>query len=95
MTESYEVMTFKPAKSDQTSSTSKLVGKNDTLGTKESVNVIGKTNAYNPKDNLSCESAFSFKSETVSKVEISKKVLLSDGDLYRFGLNSNTFSHSI
>ena len=73
--ESYEVMTFKPAKSDQTS-TSKLVGENDSLSTNDSVNdgrkLNGKTDADNPKDNVSCDSASSCNSETIVKVEISK-----------------------
>ena len=75
MAESYEVMTFKPAKSDQTS-TSKLVGENDSLGTNDSVNdgrkLNGKTDADNPRDNNSCDSASSCNSETIVKVEISK-----------------------
>ena len=75
MAESYEVMTFKPAKSNYTS-TSKLVGENDSLDTNDSVNdgrkLNGKTDADNPKDNLSCDSASSCNSETIVKVEISK-----------------------
>ena len=75
MAESYEVMTFKPAKSDQTS-TSNVFSENDSLGTNDSVNdgrkLNRKTDADNPKDNLSCDSASSCNSETVVKVEISR-----------------------
>ena len=75
MAESYEVMTFKPAKSDQTS-TSNLFSENDSLGTYDSANdgrkLNRKTDTDNPKDNLSCDSASSCNSETIIKVEISK-----------------------
>ena len=71
MAESYEVMTFKSARSDQTS-TSKLISENESPGTNNSINderkLTGETHADNSKDNLSCASASSCNSETVSKV---------------------------
>ena len=66
MAESYEVMTIKPAKSDQTS-TSNVFSENDSLGTNDSVNdgrkLNGKTDTDNPRNNHSCDSASSCNSE--------------------------------